>query len=487
MIRSPRVLAMLLGTALSGCSAGPQHPRVDLPLPPPVAAATLPATAGPTQRIMPGRPAPADWWTRFGSPRLDALVARALAANTDLAAAEATLRQAREQRGVVRGAAGPQVDAGYQVERARVSNALSSPLADVTDTLYTLHTSQLSVTYPLDLFGGQRSRIRSAAAATAVAAARLDAARTSVVANLALAVIEQAALQAQVTAAEDAIRSNRDILDLLRRRQALGDIGAADVAAQASALATTEAVLPPLQRQAQHQRALIATLTGTAPGATTLDLPSLAELHLPTDLPVALPADLVAARPDVRAAAAQMEGAAADLGTAIAARLPSITLSGNAGGSAERFARMFATGNPFYALIGGLTAPIFHAGALRHQQRAAEAALDLAKAQYRGAALQAFVDVDDAVAGLRSDAVALDAATRARDAANQSLGFTRRQLQLGGVGTLALLGASAASAQAASTRIQAEAARLADTVALFQAVGGTIPDPAPSSATETRP
>lgn len=487
MIRSPRVLAMLLGTALSGCSAGPQHPRVDLPLPPPVAAATLPATAGPTQRIMPGRPAPADWWTRFGSPRLDALVARALAANTDLAAAEATLRQAREQRGVVRGAAGPQVDAGYQVERARVSNALSSPLADVTDTLYTLHTSQLSVTYPLDLFGGQRSRIRSAAAATAVAAARLDAARTSVVANLALAVIEQAALQAQVTAAEDAIRSNRDILDLLRRRQALGDIGAADVAAQASALATTEAVLPPLQRQAQHQRALIATLTGTAPGATTLDLPSLAELHLPTDLPVALPADLVAARPDVRAAAAQMEGAAADLGTAIAARLPSITLSGNAGGSAERFARMFATGNPFYALIGGLTAPIFHAGALRHQQRAAEAALDLAKAQYRGAALQAFVDVDDALAGLRSDAVALDAATRARDAANQSLGFTRRQLQLGGVGTLALLGASAASAQAASTRIQAEAARLADTVALFQAVGGTIPDPAPSSATETRP
>jgi len=296
-------------------------------------------------------------------------------------------------------------------------------------------------------------------------------------------VIEQAALQAQMDAAVSAIRSNREILDLLRRRQALGDIGAADVAAQASALATAEAVLPPLQRQAQHQRALIATLTGTAPGAATLDLPTLSELRLPTELPVALPADLIAARPDVRAAAAQMEGAAADLGTAIAARLPSLTLSGNAGGSAQRFERMFATGNPFYALIGGLTAPIFHAGALRHQQRAAEAALDIAKAGYRGAALQAFVDVDDALAGLRSDATALDAATRARDAADQSLGFTRRQLQLGGVGTLALLNASAAAAQASSARIQAEAARLADTVALFQAVGGPIP----ASATETRP
>lgn len=483
MTCSPRTLALLLGSAaLSACSVGPQHPQVDLPLSPPVAAATMAASAGPTQRIEPGRPAPADWWTRFGSPRLDALVARALAANTDLAAAEATLRQARELRGVARGNAGPQVDAGYQAERARVSNALSSPLANVADTLYTLHTSQLSVTYPLDLFGGQHTRIRSAAAAASVAAARLDAARTSVVANLALAVIEQAALQAQIDAAASAIRSNREILGLLRRRQALGEIGAADVAAQASALATAEAVLPPLQRQAQHQRALIATLTGTAAGAATLDLPTLSELRLPTELPVALPAELVAARPDVRAAAAQMEGAAADLGTAIAARLPSLTLSGNAGGSAQRFERMFATGNPFYALIGGLTAPIFHAGALRHQQRAAEAALDIAKAGYRGAALQAFVDVDDALAGLRSDATALDAATRARDAADQSLGFTRRQLQLGGVGTLALLNASAAAAQASSARIQAEAARLADTVALFQAVGGPIP----ASATETR-
>lgn len=484
MIRSARLLTALVATAaLTGCSVGPQHPRVDLPLSPPVAPATFAAAAGPTQRIEPGRPAPVDWWTRFGSPRLDALVARALAANTDLAAAEATLRQARALGRVARGAAGPQVDAGYQAERARVSSALSSPLADVNDTLYTLHTSQVSVTYPIDLFGGQRSRIRSAAAATAVAAARRDAARTSVVANLTLAVIQQAALQAQVTTAETAIRSNRDMLDLLRRRQALGDIGAADVAAQASALATAEAVLPPLQRQAQHQRALIATLTGTAPGAAPLDLPTLSDLHLPTALPVALPADLVAARPDVRAAAAQLEGAAADLGTAIATQLPSLTLSGTAGGSAERFARMFATGNPFYALIGGLTAPIFHAGALRHQQRAAQAALDIAEAQYRGAALQAFVDVDDALAGLHSDATALDAATRASDAADRSLGFTRRQLQLGGVGTLALLNASAAAAQASAARIQAEAARLADTVALFQAVGGPIP----AATAETRP
>lgn len=169
-----------------------------------------------------------------------------------------------------------------------------------------------------------------------------------------------------------------------------------------------------------------------------------------------------------------MRGAAADVGSAIAARLPSITLSGNAGGSATRFLDMFASGNPFFTLIGSITQPIFHSGELRHRQRAAEAALDAAKSQYRAAALQAFLDVDDALSGLRTDAAALDAATRADDAASRTLSMTRRQMELGAVGTLALLNASSSASQATAQRIQAAAARLTDTVALFQACGTPV-------------
>ena len=467
---------ILVPLLLAGCTVGPQHPTTTLSLAPPVAPERIAPISGAAQAVVTA-PLQADWWTEFGSVKLDALVGLALAKNEDLAVADATLRQARETDGATAGAALPQVDASYQAERAHVSNALSSPLADTNDTLYTLHTTQLTVTYPLDLFGLQRNRTRSSRAAADVANERLRAARKTVVANLVTAVVQYAALGGQIDATYASIASNRDILSMLLKRQALGDIGNADVAAQQAALATAETSLPPLIRQREHERTVIAALLGIAPGRDLPPLPAFAELSLPPTLPVALPAAIVANRPDVRAAEAQMRGAGADVGAAIAARLPNILLSGQAGGSATHFADMFASGNPFYALIGGITQPIFHGGTLRHQQRAAEAALDGAKAQYRSAALQAFADVSDALTGLRTDAELLDAATRASRAADLSLTYGRRQLALGGIGTLTLLNASAVNAQASASLIQAQAARLVDTVALYQAVGGGIDSP----------
>jgi NodT family efflux transporter outer membrane factor (OMF) lipoprotein len=472
-MRRPLALA-LLGT-LAGCAPGPQHPATTLSLAPPVPSFTIAPASGPAQRLQSGTEAAPDWWRQFGSPALDALVARALAANNDLATADAALRQAREQARAAGGASLPQIDASYQAQRLRASRTLANPLPDPDIYLYSLHTAQVTVTYPLDLFGGQRSKVRSARAAAETAADKRDAARLTVIANLVLAVIQQASLRAQIDAAQESIRSNRDVLALLRTRQAIGDIGAADVAAQETALATAEAALPPLQKQLDHQRSLIAILIGLAPGSPLPSLPGFDELTLPTTLPLSLPSAVIAQRPDVRAAEAQMRGAGADVGAAIAARLPSFPLSATIGGQATQFADMFASGNPFWSLVGGVTQPIFHGGALLHQQHAAEAALDAAKAQYRAAVLQAFGDVGDALSGLRTDADALDAATRATNAADQTLRFTRRQLELGGVGTLALLNAAAASAQAHGQLIQAKAARFSDAVALIQATGGGTP------------
>jgi len=88
--------------------------------------------------------------------------------------------------------------------------------------------------------------------------------------------------------------------------------------------------------------------------------------------------------------------------------------------------------------------------------------------------LVAFGDVADALTGVRTDGAALDAATRASDAAERNLDFTQRQLSLGGVGTLSLLNASNSAATAAAQLVQARAARLIDTVALYQAVGGGV-------------
>jgi NodT family efflux transporter outer membrane factor (OMF) lipoprotein len=417
-----------------------------------------------------GMPAPVQWWRAFHSAKLDALVAQALARNSDLAAAEATLRQARELARAA-GAQGPQLDASYQAQRARVSQVLATPLADANATLYTLHTAQLSVSYPLDLFGAGRSRSRSARAAADVAQAKAAAARGTLVANLTLAVIQHAALAAQADATRQSIAADAELLNLARTRRRLGDAGDADVAAAETALAGSQQQLPMLERQSRHQQSLIGTLIGIPAGASVPDLPALAELALPDRLPASLPAQVVARRPDVRSAEAQVRGAAADLGTAIAARLPSFTLTGNAGGAAGRFADLLAGPNLFYTFAAGATQPLFHSGQLLHQQRAASAALDAARAQYRSAALQAFLDVDDALAGLAADATALDAATVADAAAGRTLKLARRQLGLGAIGHFALLGVEAGAASAASQRIQAQAARLSDSVALFLACG----------------
>jgi NodT family efflux transporter outer membrane factor (OMF) lipoprotein len=475
-----RSLSLALLGSLAGCTLGPQHPTTQLSMAPPVPSFTITPASGPAQQVQAGEEAAPDWWKQFGSPELDALVDRALAANNDLANADAALRQAQEQARTASGAALPQVDASYQAERLRASRTLANPLPDPSVYLYSLHTAQLTVTYPLDVFGGLRSKVKSARAAAEVAADKRDAARLTVVANLVLAVIQQASLRAQIDAAQQSIRNNREMLALLQKRQLIGDIGAADVASQQTALATAEAALPPLQKQLDHQYGQIDTLIGVAPGTPLAPLPGLDQLTLPQSLPLTLPSTLIARRPDVRAAEAQMRGAGADVGTAIAARLPAFPLSASVGGQATQFADMFASGNPFWTLIGGVTQPIFHGGQLLHQQHAAEAALDGAKAQYRASVLQAFGDVSDALSGLRTDADALDAATRATNSADQSLLFTRRQLELGGVGTLQLLNASASSAQAHGQQIQAKAARLSDTVALIQAIGGGQPQEASS-------
>lgn len=473
--------AMLL---LAGCMVGPDfHPQ-----PPPASQRyggssppeMVPAARGaPAQRLIAGMPVTQRWWARFGNPDLGALVEEALAANADVEAADAALRQARELAGVAAAARLPMLDLSYQAEQTRTSKSLSGVLADSNRYLYSLNTAQVTIAYPLDLFGGLARKTESARAAAEAQYFRTEAARLTVATNTVLAVIRDGALREQIAATQASIAVNRSLLELFRKRQALGQIGAADIAAQETALARAEGALPPLMKAAAHQRAALNVLLGREPGAPSPAPISLDRLTLPADLPLTLPSDLVRQRPDIRAAQAQLHGASADVGVAIAARLPSITLGANYGGKAIEFGRMFQGENPFWSLIGGVTQPLFRGGALKRQQRAAEAALDAAKAQYRGVVLAALADVSDTLAALGADAEALRSAAKASEAAHRNLGYVQRQLELGDVGTLAVLSAANADAEAQVQFAQARAARFADTVALYQALGGGWSDADP--------
>ena len=467
-----RVLAPLGSLMVAACAVGPKF----APPAPPATQAYLPPTAPVPMQAVPGE-VPQRWWTVYNSPALDTLVDLALASNSDLKVAEATLRQSREQSLAASAALLPTIDASVQTERSKSSQYLS-PVLNEQAFLFNLQTAQVSISYPLDLFGGNRRRIESTRAAGEAQFFRTAAARLTLTTNTVLAALQEASLRQQLAAAKLSVGFNQSSLTLFQRRQQLGAVGLADVATQAAALGQSEAAIPTLERALAHQQAALSILIGREPSLSLPATVDLNQLTLPSQMPVRLPSQLVRQRPDIRAAAATLHGASADVGVAIAARLPAIVLSAAAGGASPNFADLFRNGNPFWQLIGGITQPLFHGGQLRHQQRAAEAALDGAKAQYRSTVLTAFADVADALTALRTDAAAVAATTRADTAAQQSLRYTLRQGELGSVDRVTTLLANTTAAQTSLQLIQAKAAQLGDYIALVQAVGGPPVEPA---------
>jgi NodT family efflux transporter outer membrane factor (OMF) lipoprotein len=197
----------------------------------------------------------------------------------------------------------------------------------------------------------------------------------------------------------------------------------------------------------------------------------LASLQLPQDLPLSLPSSLVQQRPDIQAAQAQLHSASAQVGVAVANMLPQFTINANLGNTVLDIASLF-TASGVWGLGVGMTTPIFRGGELLHEKRAAEAAFEASAAQYRGTVITAFQNVADTLRALQSDADALAAEVAAETSASENLRITRSQYQLGAINYTTLLNAETTYEQAHVNRVTAQAARYADTAALFQALGG---------------
>ena len=244
------------------------------------------------------------------------------------------------------------------------------------------------------------------------------------------------------------------------------------MAAQQAQLAQVEATLPPLQKALAQQRNLMATLLGRVPSQGVAEQFTLADLKLPQELPLSLPSKFVEQRPDVRAAEANLHSASAQIGVAVANQFPNITLNAGIATQALTVGTLFGPVAPAAIIGASLLQTIVDGGALAAKKRAAVAGYELADAQYKSTVLQAFRGVADALRALEYDALALRAAVAAEQATATSLQIARRRLDLGDTTYVFVLTAELAYRQASLARIQAQAARYADTAALFQALGG---------------
>ena len=484
-VHARHAVAAVMAALVCGCAVGPDFAP---PAPPDVAGyiAGRPPTrtvasdvsGGASQRFVKGRDIPGDWWRMFRSRPLRDLIERALKNNPDLAAAQAALRVAQANVAAGKGAYFPAIDGNFSATREKPP--ISGPLVpDENGNLvipesptFNLFTGQVLVSYTPDVFGGIRRGVESLQALSDNQRFLLEATYLTLTSNIVLAAVQEASLRGQIDATQSLIKIGTNVLDLLRTQFNAGQIAETDVATQQAQLAQVEETLPPLQRQLAAQRHLLSALSGGLPSQEPPEKFTISGLHLPRDLPLSVPSELVQQRPDLRAAQEALHSTSALIGVSVANRLPAVTLTANVGSTAPAIDLLFSPGTGAWAITGSVLQPIFHGGTLYQREVAARAAFEQASSLYRSTVVTAFQNVADSLSAIQNDAVGLQKAVAAEIAANRVLAITRRRLELGEVNFLQVLVAQQFYLQTSLARVQAQATRFSDTVALFQALGG---------------
>jgi NodT family efflux transporter outer membrane factor (OMF) lipoprotein len=466
-------------TVLAGCAAGPNFHSPAPPAtghytrsPEPMSTVASPGRSGSAQTLSTERDIPADWWALFHSKPLDALMRQALADSPTVQAAGAVLLSAALSYKAQRGALLlPGFDGQLQATREREPGAVFGE-PQIPAFIFNIFDASVNVSYRLDLFGASRRQLEALRAQTAYERWELEAARLTLADNVVTTAVNIASLHGQISALTDIVASERGQLKVVQRQFDVGGASRADVLAQQTQVAQSEAQLPGLDKQLYQAQHRLAVLAGRTPDDATLPDFTLDELTLPAELPLTVPAKLVRQRPDVQAAEALLHESTAQLGLATANMYPQLNLTGSIGSETIAARDLFGANSAAWNIGGSLLQPLFHGGELLDLKRAARANLDAATAQYREAVLAALQDVADTLRALETDARTLQADTTTETDAQDTLRITRLQYQVGGVSYLALLNAERDYEQARQARVQAEAARFADTAALFQALGG---------------
>lgn len=477
-----RLLAAGLFAALAGCTAGP-----DFRAPAPPSPEAGYAADGGADAALGEGPA-ATWWTAFGSPELDALVARALADNPGLAASIATLERARAQMSAVAGRRLPQIDANARADYQKfnlgafgLGDRIGAQAGNPTFDLYSLGGS---VSYNLDLAGGNRRALEQAGALAEAEQRRTEAAHLLIAGRVVGQVLAIAALNDRIETLATLLAEGERNVALTEARRRAGAGTMVEVLSAQGQLAGDRAALPRLEQQLVEGRAMLALLTGVSPAELGPTRFRLRQFTLPAPVPVAIPSALVRTRPDIRESEARLHAAIAAIGVAEARLYPDVTIGGSLTQQTSQPGKLFSPGSNAFDLFAGLTAPIFHGGTLKAERRAAEAEARAAAANHREVVLEAFGQVSNLLSALETDARTLAIEEEAARIAERSLTLSRRSFQVGNSGILQVLDASRNHQRARLALVDARARQYLDVARLYGATAGGI---APLSNGRERP
>jgi NodT family efflux transporter outer membrane factor (OMF) lipoprotein len=466
--------------AASACAVGPNYVRPKLETAP----AYKEAQPAKEQGWSPAKPADlsqrGEWWTLFNDPVLNALEARVAISNQNVAAAEAAYRQSEALVSEQRAALFPAItlDAGLTRAGGGRGNIITSPGAGGTSVVSggtgratDTYRASVNGSWAPDIWGRIRRQIESARGQAQASEADLAGARLSAQGTLAADYFGLRENDAEIALLTETVAGYQRSFEIAQNRYKAGIAPHSDALQAQSQLSSAQAQLADLARTRAAFEHAIAVLVGETPETFSIAADPKWAAVTP-EIPAGLPSSLLQRRPDVAAAERRAAAASAQIGVAVAAYFPDLTLTGSYGYTGNELGRLFGANSSVWSAGASLAETLFNGGATRAQVSAARAGYDQAVAQYRQTALAAFQEVEDQLAAQRVLVAEYEHRRQAADAASQAAVMVLNQYKAGQVDYTAVVTAQANSLSAQQSLVQAQTTRQTTAVALVQALGG---------------
>lgn len=478
------LLGSIVGLALAGCKVGPDYKAPEMAMPGSFSesGASSNDPVGDLSR----------WWTVFGDPSLDSLIARSLDGNIDLQIAAARIREARANRGVVASAWYPDVEASGSYRHARSSrNSVTGGAGDFgfkrdVDSFI----GGFDAAWELDVFGGTARAVESADAQIQSAVEARRDVMVILVAEIAANYIDLRGAQREIITTRSNLKTQQDTLELTRQRAKAGIVSDLDVARSEAQVATTAATIPTLEQRVRQDMHRLAVLLGRDPLSLVEELNPAGSNPATTVpvVPVGIPSELLRRRPDIRRAERNLAAATADIGVATADLFPRFSLNGSFGWSSELPKNFFNEQSIFWGFGPSVRLPIFNAGRIRSNIDATDARAQQALSIYEQTVLVALQDVEDALVAYEKEQARREELQRAVDSNRRAVSLSQELNNRGLVDFLSVLDAQRALFVTEALLVESDARISINLVSLYKALGGgwEMEEPVVSPTTQPR-
>ena len=456
-MRKP-IAAALFALLAGGCMVGPDYVR------PPVDAPAAWRLDEKDVRDL----ANTAWWEQFGDPVLNDLVALALRENKDLLIASARVDEYAGRYGFVRAELFPQVGAGYDAARQRINSSVISGSGG--ESTFNAYSAALNAAWEIDLWGRIRRQTEAARAQLLASEEARQGVIMSLVGSAAGGYINLRDLDRQLEIARATAKARGESYDIFKLRYEGGIISLLELSQNRSQYEEALATIPVFEKAIAQQENGLSVLLGKNPGpiprGKTID-----ELLLP-GIPAGLPSELLTRRPDIREAEQKLIAANAQIGAAKAQYFPTISLTGLFGFSSTSLSNLFDSQSKVWQYGGGITMPIFTAGAIAGQVEAAEAGQQQALFAYPKAIQQGFREVNDALVDQDRTREQLEAQKRQVAALQQYADTARLRYENGYTSFIEVLDAERSLFNAQLQYTQSQQIQFQAIINLYKAMGG---------------